>query len=99
MKIGEVPDVMHFQSPLWPGAHPVSCHCFKMSDDAATRRRRRNSNEYQTPESIAIEITEPITITDEGKPQYTTYKIVTEVRYGTHYILPNSAISKDGVAS
>lgn len=51
-----------------------------MSDDSGQRRRRRNSNDYQTPESISVEISEPITITDDGKPQYTTYKIVTEVR-------------------
>lgn len=51
-----------------------------MSDDSTTRKKRRVSSEYQLPESIAIEIAEPITIEEEGKPQYTTYKVITEVR-------------------
>lgn len=51
-----------------------------MSDDSGTRKKRRVSTDYQTPESINVEIIDPITIEEDGKPQYTTYKIVTEVR-------------------
>jgi len=50
-----------------------------MSEDSGTRKKRRASNEYQTPESISVEIVDPVTIEEDGKPQYTTYKIITEV--------------------
>jgi hypothetical protein len=51
----------------------------KMSDDSVTRKKRRVSNDYQTPESINVEISDPSTIEEDGKPLYTTYKITTEV--------------------
>lgn len=55
-----------------------------MSDDSGTRKKRRASNEYQTPESISVEICDPVTVEEDGKPQYTTYKIITEVRAFLH---------------
>lgn len=54
-----------------------------MSDDSSTRKKRRVSSEYQTPESITVEILDPVTIMEDGKPLYTTYKIITEVRPAT----------------
>lgn len=45
------------------------------------KKSRRLSNDYQTPEYITVDVTDPITHEENGKPLYTTYKITTEVLY------------------
>jgi hypothetical protein len=56
-----------------------------MSDDNDTAKRsgkkkaRRLSNDYQTPEYITCDVTQPITHMENGKPSYTDYLITTAV--------------------
>jgi hypothetical protein len=60
-----------------------------MAEDGAKKtpskggKKRRLSNDYQTPEYITVDVSEPHTTYENGKPQFTTYKITTEVRRST----------------
>lgn len=49
------------------------------NDQKKKKKSKRLSNEYQTPEYITVDVTDPITHEENGKPLYTTYKISTQV--------------------
>jgi len=49
---------------------------------------RKLSSPYQEPEYITVDVTDPITHYDNGKPTYTTYKITTIV--WNRFFLANS---------
>jgi hypothetical protein len=38
------------------------------------------TEQYYTPEYITVTVSEPITVEENGKKSYTTYKITTNVR-------------------
>lgn len=49
-------------------------------------KKRRLSNDYQTPEYITVDVSDAHTTYENGKPMFTTYKITTEVR--TRQVFP-----------
>ncbi len=51
-----------------------------ISADFKSAHENEFTEQYYTPEFITVTVTEPITVEENGKKSYTTYKITTNVR-------------------
>eukprot|EP01123_Difflugia_compressa_P010079 TRINITY_DN3571_c5_g1_i1.p1 TRINITY_DN3571_c5_g1~~TRINITY_DN3571_c5_g1_i1.p1 ORF type:complete len:152 (+),score=32.00 TRINITY_DN3571_c5_g1_i1:182-637(+) len=65
-----------------------------MSEEKKAKKKNRISGEYQKPEFINIQVTDPDTVLDStGKPTYTTYLITIETTF-PEYSLNNFSVRR-----